>query len=392
MDYSKIRIVYFNSKEIKHNDILWGLLELDVQVSRPEIEVTYNHIDENEVQMIINEISACDAVFTQDFSVNVAEACHQSKVKYISWIYDSPQIALHTDYALYDENYIFSFDKKQIEMLTAFGAKHIFYQPLAANVAFQSTVKCSAAEAENYTCDISFVGQLYRKENLNSLFAMFSEVQKDLFIRYCNIYSCRWNDQLSIFDDTFDDYVSTLIPYVIQKDFEYYHLNPLYIVKCLFLSPFITHFERVRILSELSKQFDTVLYTTNSDYDYAKSFFTGRLNSKIPREESYKLFNCSKLNLNTTLRTIESGIPLRVFDIMGMGGAVITNWQPEVDELFTPDKDIIVYRSIDELIDKTSYYLKNDKARRSIASNGKRRIITEFSMVEAMKSILSQAI
>jgi spore maturation protein CgeB len=47
-----------------------------------------------------------------------------------------------------------------------------------------------------------------------------------------------------------------------------------------------------------------------------------------------KAYNLSRINLSTGLHSISSGVPLRVFDIMGAGGFIITNYQPEIPELF----------------------------------------------------------
>jgi len=392
MDYSKLRVIYYNSEEIKIQDMIWGFLELGVNLECSDIIVSHNIIDSNQVERLTAELANYDFAVTQDFSVNVAEACHICNVKYISWIYDSPQVALHTSYARYDENYIFTFDKIQLDILIKSGCKHVFYQPLASNLSYLSTLKHDVGESNKYSADISFVGQLYRKKNLNTLFAKLSDQQKDIFLRICNLYACKWNDQLSIFDNTFDTYVQTLTSEIKQSEFRYYEMDPLYTVKSLFLAPFITHVDRIRILTELGNNFNATLYTTDSDFEYAKTFFKGQVYPKIPREQSYKVFKYSKLNLNTTLRTIESGIPLRVFDIIGVGGAVITNWQPEIDELFIRDKEIIVYQSLEELIDKTRFYLSHEKSLEKIAINGKNRAINEHNVTNAVRNIINKSI
>lgn len=63
-----------------------------------------------------------------------------------------------------------------------------------------------------------------------------------------------------------------------------------------------------------------------------------------------KIFYLSKINLNITLPSIESGIPQRVLDIMGSGGFVLTNYQPEIEEVFEIGKDIEVFHTLEELV------------------------------------------
>lgn len=60
------------------------------------------------------------------------------------------------------------------------------------------------------------------------------------------------------------------------------------------------------------------------------------------------VFYRSKINLNLTLRSITSGIPLRA-DILGCGGFLLSNYQPELCEYFTPDVDFVYFNDMDDL-------------------------------------------
>ena len=45
-----------------------------------------------------------------------------------------------------------------------------------------------------------------------------------------------------------------------------------------------------------------------------------------------QIIKCSKINLNMTNYPIKTGLPLRIFDLMGAGGFVISNYQAEIPE------------------------------------------------------------
>ena len=75
-----------------------------------------------------------------------------------------------------------------------------------------------------------------------------------------------------------------------------------------------------------------------------------------------------------TNRPFKSGIPLRVFDIMGSGGFLISNYQPELAELFVPGEDIVLYDSIPDLLIKIEYYLEHKDERIQIAKNGYEKV------------------
>ena len=105
------------------------------------------------------------------------------------------------------------------------------------------------------------------------------------------------------------------------------------------------------------------------------------------------MYSNSKINLNITLRSIQTGIPLRAFDIMGNGGCLLTNYQQDFLEYFEPDKDLIMYGSDEEALEKTEFYLKNDTEREKIAYNGFQKVMnyhTSLDRVEVMRGVLEE--
>ena len=99
------------------------------------------------------------------------------------------------------------------------------------------------------------------------------------------------------------------------------------------------------------------------------------------------MFNSSKINLNITLRSIQSGISLRALDIMGAGGFLISNWQPELAECFEEGKEVVMYYDRNDLMSKIEYYLQNEDERMKIAENGQKKIIEQFDYSCAWKKI-----
>ena len=91
------------------------------------------------------------------------------------------------------------------------------------------------------------------------------------------------------------------------------------------------------------------------------------------------VFTGSRINLNITLRSIHSGIPLRVLDIMACGGFVLTNWQPEIEEYFADGEEIVMFRSLEECMSKIDYYLTHEEERKQIARNGQKKVREAFS-------------
>lgn len=147
----------------------------------------------------------------------------------------------------------------------------------------------------------------------------------------------------------------------------------------------ITRRERQEILTLLSNHFDVALYS-------------GEQNVAIPkiRKKNYidyytqmpKVFKCSKVNLNISLKTIRTGIPLRILDILASGGFVISNFQEELAEYFRLGEEIITYGDIEELYYLVNYYLQHEEERKEIAARGLQRVKDDFRFEERMKVIL----
>ena len=87
-----------------------------------------------------------------------------------------------------------------------------------------------------------------------------------------------------------------------------------------------------------------------------------------------KIFKLSKINLNITLRSIQSGIPLRIFDILGCGGFLLTNYQPEIAELFEDGIDLVMFTDKYDFIKKIRYYMQHNDERNTIAQNGCKKV------------------
>ncbi|MBR4515119.1 MAG: glycosyltransferase family 1 protein [Lachnospiraceae bacterium] len=65
---------------------------------------------------------------------------------------------------------------------------------------------------------------------------------------------------------------------------------------------------------------------------------------------------------------------------MGMGGFLLSNYQPELDEFFVDGEDLVLYTSTHDLINKVEYYLSHEEERTAIALNGQQKVFSLFSI------------
>ncbi|MBQ9604876.1 MAG: FAD-dependent oxidoreductase, partial [Firmicutes bacterium] len=111
----------------------------------------------------------------------------------------------------------------------------------------------------------------------------------------------------------------------------------------------ITAIEREEVLTSLSDRHQVKLYTNDSSWKAGKIENCGPIDYY---DAAPAVFAASDINLNITLRSIKSGIPLRAFDIMGAGGFLMTSFTADFLKFFVPGEDFVFYGSIRELIEK----------------------------------------
>ena len=150
----------------------------------------------------------------------------------------------------------------------------------------------------------------------------------------------------------------------------------------------ITREDRLLGLKLLSNHFDVKLYSscTNELLDKVGYMGTVRYMDEMP-----KVFKASKINLNMSLRCIKSGIPLRVLDVLGAGGFLITNYQPEIDQCFVNGEELVMYESIEDMYQKVDYYLKHEDERLEIAKRGCERVEKYFGYRDRVEKMLEAA-
>jgi hypothetical protein len=106
------------------------------------------------------------------------------------------------------------------------------------------------------------------------------------------------------------------------------------------------------------------------------------------------LFRNSGINLGfTRMRGLESGrhgnnqVKLRDFEVPLAGGFYLVEEAPDHRELFDVGREIVTWQSIEELIDKSRYYLARENERRAIAAAGQRRALKDHTWAKRFNDL-----
>lgn len=330
----------------------------------------------------------CDFVFSFNYFPAVSDCCKELKLKYVSWVYDNPYIHVYSYTVLNSCNYIFLFDYSMYQELKEAGIPTVYYLPMAVNEKRLSKIRNTEEIRSRYSCDVSFVGSLYTepKHRLYDKFqnmAPFAKGYIDAVIQA----------QLKVYGYNFLQ--EMLTPELLEEmEKAYPASNPnastvmpsAAIYADYVLARQVTSLERMQILERLGSSYGVHLYT------YDKSVKIPGIKNKGLVDyynEMPFVFQNSKINLNITLRSIKTGIPLRAMDIMGCGGFLLTNYQEELSEYFIPNEDFVFYTDYEDLQEKVDFYLSHEKERQQIAKNGRQKVYTEHTIRQRVEVIFS---
>ncbi len=326
-----------------------------------------------------------DAVFSFNYFPMLSEGARDAGILYLSWVYDSPHLTLQSLTLGNPGNRVFVFDYSEAQRLCDEGFDTVQYLPLAVNVARmeKQTRKCRG----RYLHDVTFLGSLYCGEaDLYSQIGYLPEYLKgflDGIIRaQQELYGL--------------DLAGELMPDSLCEELQKYvkaELGPDYrpcgkeILRNM-VRKRVTTEERIHLLSLLGERFSVDLYSGKKPEEALPVKFLGYADyvSQMP-----EIFAASKINLNISLRSILTGIPLRVVDILGAGGFCLTNYQAEMPEYFENGKELVWFEGKEDLLDLTEYYLTHDAEREQIAEAGHRIAAERFSYEVLLTRLLDGA-
>lgn len=351
-----------------------------------------------------------DVVFSFNYFPVISIVCKQENIRYISWIYDSPYVMLYSYTAINPCNEIYVFDKELYTEFHNAGIQTVHYLPMAANterldrivpaVASSSATNmtgvhttsasiidpsaASLSSSSPYQYDVSFVGSLYTEEHnffdrmtslsdytkgyLDALMAAQMKVQGYNFIQ---------ESLAPIMDDLYRALPMDPNPDGVESR-EYLYAQ--YVINRK-----ITGLERDELIHAAAGHFHFDLFTPNRDYAIPNLSNHGTVDYY---QQMPLVFKQSRVNLNISLRSIKSGIPLRAFDIMGSGGFLLSNFQADYLDDFVPGEDFDYYESKEDFINKINYYLTHEDERIAIAKNGHDKVAAAHTFRHRVREML----
>ncbi|WP_026650960.1 CgeB family protein [Butyrivibrio proteoclasticus] len=388
MNYSQIKCLDVKTSDLMLNDLIWGVLELGCECEQIELGIETNDFEEKAIQELKDFIDSekIDIAMTMDFCPSIARACAEKGVPYAAWIYDSPIQAIFHEEAKQDTNYFFVFDRYQLEEFKKLGFTHVYYLPLAANVTRTGQLSITKEDEREFYCDISFVGMQY----IDGRYAMYRDRLEPEFRNQLEGFALNmlghWDKEDRVHEKMPQELIDAMVGLSEDEPVKLTGMPNRIYFESVVVPRAVAYTER-RLMIEKVADLHPRWYGSKAE---EKDMIPGV--EYLPRltyeDRLPKAYYLSRINLSTCLHSISSGLPLRVFDIMGAGGFILSNYQPEMDDLFKVGKEIVVYHDFDEMKDLAKYYLKHETERLQVLAAGYKRVCRDYTFPVGVKRII----
>ena len=145
--------------------------------------------------------------------------------------------------------------------------------------------------------------------------------------------------------------------------------------------------EMIKIFSQSKINLNLTKSSGNINFKALASVFL-----KKELNNSLKLINPKYWipNLQSILDKKREQIKGRNFEIPGSGGFLLTSNADNLTDYYEDGKEIIIYKNINDMIDKIKYYLEHDEERESIAQAGHERTIREHTYEKRFNNIFKR--
>ena len=95
----------------------------------------------------------------------------------------------------------------------------------------------------------------------------------------------------------------------------------------------------------------------------------------------------SAINFNCTSKQMKGAVNQRVFDVPAAGAFVLTDWRPQMEQLFEPD-EMACYHDPEEIPDLARHYLAHPAERRKLAAAARNRVLACHTWEHRLQALL----
>lgn len=356
IEYTEIA---FSSYESTHESIS-RIIE-NIQSHRPDFVLTLNNTG-------------------FDTSNVIAEVIQLFQIPVASWFMDSPELDIEKHHRLLNNNMtVFTYDAENIPYLNSIGIEHAYYLPLGTNIAHFTPPTTIPEEYILWRAPLGFLGDSRTKSIQNNtrhaytpMLHIYSKEIAHTF-RISSLYTVQqtieqyypflYEEFMQLALAERRDYIQLILDYATQTKRAHALINAN-IVECTILG---------------DSYWQSILPDTIHGY----------IGEEISYQEARYLYAQVDMVLNSTCTQMKHAVNQRIFDCPIAGALVITEYTPQLEQLFTIGTEVVCYTTDEEVREKIIYYHTNVTERMDIVHRARQRIHQEHTWGHRIQTIIS---
>lgn len=353
------RLIMVGEKVAESDDFVKNLLQ-EVLTFRPDCCVTLNHMG-------------------VDIEGVLMDLLQRLELPLASWFVDNPHLIIHSyRKCISPWTTLFTWDEDNIPTLRQFGFENVRYLPLGTD---PDRFRPSIRKNPHWRSDVSFVGNsmVYkvggRLKNghfpkglllpFRDISAAFSESEERgvaafLEEEYPDIYA----QYLELPDNEAKLAYETAITWQATRLYR----NSC-VARLLPFKPLIVGDDGWKVEFRHEKNQPRYMEPI-SYYDQLPAFYGN-----------------SAINFNCTSKQMKGAVNQRVFDIPASGAFVLTDWRPQMINLFADD-EMACFHEKEEIPELVSWYLEHPEARRKMTAKARKKVLAEHKWEDRLAAML----
>jgi len=143
------------------------------------------------------------------------------------------------------------------------------------------------------------------------------------------------------------------------------------------------------LLEELARRGDIDFFGYGADELDKNSPILPRHHGEVWGLAMYRALLSSRITINRHIDVAENyANNMRLYEATGCGALLITDAKDNLSELFEVDKEIVAYKTVDDLVSLIQYYTEHDQQREIIAAAGQQRTLNEHTYENRMRTLV----
>ncbi len=150
------------------------------------------------------------------------------------------------------------------------------------------------------------------------------------------------------------------------------------------------HATRIPLLEHLCRKFPTTaIWAPDLTHVPPDSIIHRHYRGTVWGKGMYNVLYNSKITVNEHGDIAPFANNFRLYEATGVGTLLLTDWKPNLTDMFEPDREVVAYRTIEECAEKAAHYLEHEAERNAVAARGQQRTLSEHTVKHRVEEILA---